>query len=74
MLGLVGVRAARGKTLTCRAVIGLLPSRRLRIADGAVRLDGHDITRAHRGRYAAQVRGREIGMIFQNPTSHLSTR
>ena len=44
VLGLVG-ESGSGKTLTCRAVIGLLPSRRLRIADGTIRLDGQDITR-----------------------------
>ena len=51
VLGLVG-ESGSGKTLTCRAVIGLLPSRRLRIADGAIRLDGHDITRSQRTRCA----------------------
>ena len=69
VLGLVG-ESGSGKTLTCRAVIGLLPSRRLRIADGAIRLDGHDITRLSEDEMR-RVRGREIGMIFQNPTSHL---
>ena len=69
VLGLVG-ESGSGKTLTCRAVIGLLPSRRLRIADGAIRLDGHDITALSEDEMR-RVRGREIGMIFQNPTSHL---
>ena len=69
VLGLVG-ESGSGKTLTCRAVIGLLPSRRLRIADGAIRLDGHDITLLSEDEMR-RVRGREIGMIFQNPTSHL---
>ena len=69
VLGLVG-ESGSGKTLTCRAVIGLLPSRRLRVANGAIRLDGHDITALSEDEMR-RVRGREIGMIFQNPTSHL---
>jgi peptide/nickel transport system ATP-binding protein len=66
ILGLVG-ESGSGKSLLCRTVIGLLPSRKLHVTAGRVRLDGADIL----GRPMEAIRGRRIGMIFQNPTSHL---
>ena len=68
ILGLVG-ESGSGKSLLCRTVMGLLPSRQLQVTGGSVRLDGRgDPAPACRWR---RVRGRRIGMIFQNPTSHL---
>jgi peptide/nickel transport system ATP-binding protein len=49
----------------------LLPGAGLRITGGEVLLDGRDILSLSEGQMSA-VRGREIGMIFQNPTSHLN--
>ncbi|MBR0554515.1 ABC transporter ATP-binding protein [Ciceribacter sp. L1K23] len=69
VLGLVG-ESGSGKSLLCRAVMRLLPSRRLSIDAGSVELDGRDLVTATPDDILA-VRGREIGMIFQNPTSHL---
>ncbi|KXF75672.1 ABC transporter ATP-binding protein [Paramesorhizobium deserti] len=69
ILGLVG-ESGSGKSLLCRAVMGLLPSRRLMIDGGLVALWGRDLVKASPADMLA-VRGREIGMIFQNPTSHL---
>jgi peptide/nickel transport system ATP-binding protein len=69
VLGLVG-ESGSGKTVTCRALIGLLPAGSLRLAAGSVRLEGREIA----GLDAAtmgRIRGRQIGMIFQNPSSHL---
>ncbi|MDC0695321.1 ABC transporter ATP-binding protein [Klebsiella pasteurii] len=70
MLGLVG-ESGSGKTVTCRALMRLLPGDGLRISSGEVVLDGRDILPLSEGQMSA-VRGREIGMIFQNPTSHLN--
>lgn len=70
MLGLVG-ESGSGKTVTCRALMRLLPGDGLRISGGEVVLDGRDILPLSEGQMLA-VRGREIGMIFQNPTSHLN--
>ncbi|WP_213223065.1 ABC transporter ATP-binding protein [Klebsiella grimontii] len=70
MLGLVG-ESGSGKTVTCRALMRLLPGDGLRISGGEVVLDGRDILPLSEGQMSA-VRGREIGMIFQNPTSHLN--
>ena len=66
ILGLVG-ESGSGKSLLCRTVIGLLPSRALSVTAGRVQLDGAEILNAP----MQGIRGRRIGMIFQNPTSHL---
>ena len=68
VLGLVG-ESGSGKTVTCRALARLLP-RQLAIAAGSVRLNGRDLTRLSEEEMR-KVRGVEIGMIFQNPASHL---
>ena len=67
VLGLVG-ESGSGKTLTCRALIRLLPSRRARITRGAVRVDGLDLMTLPESALQ-RVRGERIGMIFQNPTN-----
>jgi peptide/nickel transport system ATP-binding protein len=69
ILGLVG-GSGSGKTLLARSVVRLLPSPSLHIAAGQVLLDGRDLTRASEAAMR-DVRGCAIGMIFQNPTSHL---
>ncbi|OWV87719.1 ABC transporter ATP-binding protein [Rhizobium sp. R635] len=69
ILGLVG-ESGSGKSLFCRSLVRLLPSSLLKIEGGSVLLEGRDLTRID-DREMLQVRGGEIGMIFQNPTSHL---
>ncbi|WP_064685305.1 dipeptide ABC transporter ATP-binding protein [Rhizobium bangladeshense] len=69
ILGLVG-ESGSGKSLFCRSLVRLLPSSLLKIESGSVLLEGRDLTRID-DREMLQVRGGEIGMIFQNPTSHL---
>ena len=56
--------------LLARSLVRLLPSPSLHIAAGEVLLDGRDLTRASEAAMR-DVRGGAIGMIFQNPTSHL---
>ena len=68
VLGLVG-ESGSGKSVTCRAIMGLLPGT-LRIAGGSVGLNGRDLVGLDQDALR-RVRGREIGMIFQNPSSHL---
>lgn len=70
MLGLVG-ESGSGKTVTCRAMMRLLPGQGLRISGGEVRLGGRDLLTLSDAQMS-RVRGREIGMIFQNPASHLN--
>lgn len=64
VLGLVG-ESGSGKTVTCRALIRLFPDRNLKITSGSVRLEGKDLSSLTRWR------GTKIGMVFQNPMSHL---
>ena len=69
VLGVVGESGA-GKSLTGSAVIGLLepPGR---IASGEVRLKGRRIDNLPY-REMRRVRGREIGMVFQDPLTSLN--
>ena len=69
ILGLVG-ESGSGKSMICRALVQLLPSRAISITGGSVMLGNRDLTRLDEKSMQA-VRGGEIGMIFQNPTSHL---
>jgi len=70
ILGLVG-ESGSGKTLACRAMMRLLPGDGLAIRGGEIRLNGADVL-AYDDKRMMAVRGREIGMIFQNPASHLN--
>lgn len=69
ILGLVG-ESGSGKSLLCRSLVRLLPSSLIKIECGTVLLQGRDLTTASDAEML-NVRGGEIGMIFQNPTSHL---
>jgi peptide/nickel transport system ATP-binding protein len=69
ILGLVG-ESGSGKSLFCRSLVRLLPSSLLKLESGSVLLDGRDLTAVSDAEMLA-VRGGKIGMIFQNPTSHL---
>ncbi|WP_313760589.1 ABC transporter ATP-binding protein [Rhizobium sp.] len=69
ILGLVG-ESGSGKSLFCRSLVRLLPSSLLKIDGGQVLLEGRDLTGISDADMLA-VRGGEIGMVFQNPTSHL---
>lgn len=67
IVGIAG-ESGSGKSTLCRAVMGLLPP--AAAIDGSIDLEG----RALRGLSAAdwaRIRGPELGMIFQNPASHL---
>ncbi len=69
ILGLVG-ESGSGKSLLCRSLVRLLPSSLLKIDRGSIRLEGRELTEISDAEML-EVRGGEIGMIFQNPTSHL---
>ena len=68
-LGLVG-ESGSGKTMTAHAVLGLFPAPGIAVTRGHIRLEGTDLATlppaARRG-----VRGRRIGMVFQDPSSYL---
>ncbi|KPA96817.1 ABC transporter ATP-binding protein [Pseudomonas asplenii] len=69
ILGLVG-ESGSGKTLACRALMRLLPSGSLSVEGKAVRLAGQNLLALDEKGMRA-MRGRQIGMVFQNPGSHL---
>ena len=69
ILGLVG-ESGSGKSLFCRALMRLLPSTKLSITHGSILLEGRNLVTADETEML-KVRGGSIGMIFQNPTSHL---
>ena len=69
-LGIVG-ESGSGKTVSVQAVLGLYPRRSMRIARGAIRFRGQDLTGLPE-RALRKIRGRDIGMVFQDPMSSLN--
>src|SRR5947199_10808637 len=69
ILGVVGESGA-GKSLTGAAIVGLL-SPPGRIAGGSIHLDGERIDTLSR-EPLRRIRGRRIGMIFQDPLTTLN--
>jgi peptide/nickel transport system ATP-binding protein len=67
IVGIVG-ESGSGKSITCRALMGILPST-ARVS-GDVRLEGRELLDLPQEAWR-KLRGRELGMIFQNPASHL---
>jgi oligopeptide/dipeptide ABC transporter ATP-binding protein len=68
--GLVG-ESGSGKSLTALAVMGLLRRSQSLHVDGSVRLLGRDLRALSAGQMA-EVRGRDVGMVFQDPMSSLN--
>jgi peptide/nickel transport system ATP-binding protein len=67
VLGIVG-ESGSGKSVTCRAITRLLPAS-ARVS-GQVLLDGREVLRLDESGMR-ELRGNEIAMIFQNPSTHL---
>ena len=59
-----------GKSTTAMAIIGLLAGGG-KVATGSIRLDGRDISHASEGEMR-QIRGRDIGLVPQDPMSNLN--
>ena len=68
-LGIVG-ESGSGKSVTALSIIQLLDAPG-RVTGGSILFDGKDLTRIG-DREMAALRGRRIGMIFQNPSSSLN--
>lgn len=68
IVGLVG-ESGSGKSVTCLSVVGLL--HRNLIAEGSVRYRGREMINMGE-KERAEIRGREIAMIFQDPMSALN--
>lgn len=63
-LAIVG-ESGSGKSMLCRAILGLVPAR------GNIRFDGRD-TGKLTGREMNRIRGRDIGVVLQDPLSSLN--
>ena len=69
-VGLVG-ESGCGKTLTCLAILGVLPQGARRNA-GQIRVDGVELPASGRGEDWRRVRGRKLAMVFQEPGAALN--
>jgi ABC-type dipeptide/oligopeptide/nickel transport system ATPase component len=70
ILGVVG-ESGSGKSVTARVLLGLIPSPPLQSVSGTVRYAGQDLLPYDPRRLQA-VRGKEIGLIFQEPMTALN--
>jgi peptide/nickel transport system ATP-binding protein len=68
-VGIVG-ESGSGKSMTALSIMGLLPRPPAEIVGGSIRFDGRDLTTLP-GRELERLRGRDIGMIFQDPMTSL---
>ncbi len=60
-----------GKSVTSLAAINLLPSRKMKITQGTILLNGKDLTRLE-GKQWGDIRGKLISIIFQDPLAALN--
>jgi oligopeptide/dipeptide ABC transporter ATP-binding protein len=60
-----------GKSVTFQAAMGLVPTPPGRIPSGSVRFEGKELLGLS-AREANQIRGKEVGMIFQDPMTSLN--
>jgi ABC-type glutathione transport system ATPase component len=68
-LGIVG-ESGSGKTLTCRALLGILPPA-VRVVSGGIEFDGQELVGLeYRG--WQKLRGSSIAAVFQDPGSYLN--
>src|SRR3954453_6532421 len=65
--GIVG-ESGSGKTLTALAITGLLPEDAQ--VSGSIKIDGEPLPRSERE--MARLRGKRIGMVFQEPMTALN--
>ncbi|MFW2829403.1 ATP-binding cassette domain-containing protein [Sphingomonas sp. ID0503] len=68
-LGIVG-ESGSGKSLTCRAILGVLPHG-LSVSSGTIRYGDKDLSRRDRKSWRG-LRGVEIAAVFQDPGSYLN--
>lgn len=69
-LGIVG-ESGSGKSVTCYSLLGLIPMPPGRIHAGSANFDGIDLLKAGE-RDLRKIRGKRIGMIFQDPMTSLN--
>ncbi|MEM0934316.1 MAG: ABC transporter ATP-binding protein [Pseudomonadota bacterium] len=69
-LAIVG-ESGSGKSVTSLSIMGLLPKDVGRISGGSIKLMGREISRLS-DREMREIRGKDIGMIFQEPMTSLN--
>lgn len=70
IVGIVG-ESGSGKSITSLAIMGLLPKGIARISSGSILFEGTELVGLE-GKAFRKIRGKEIGMIFQEPMSSLN--
>ncbi len=70
VLGIVG-ESGSGKSVTCYSLMGLIPQPPGRIESGRALFDGVDLLHCSR-KQLADIRGKRIAMIFQDPMTSLN--
>lgn len=70
ILGIVG-ESGSGKSVTCLALMGLLPRPPAKITSGEVLFNRRDLLKLSEARMRA-IRGKDISMIFQDPFTSLN--
>ncbi len=70
ILGIVG-ESGCGKSMTALSIMGLVPNPPGRITSGSISLDGRELTGLDE-ETLCEIRGTEIGMIFQEPMTSLN--
>jgi len=70
LVGIVG-ESGSGKSVTALSIMGLLPRPPARIAAGEAWFEGRDLLRCTAAELR-RIRGREIGMVFQEPMTSLN--
>ncbi len=69
-LGIVG-ESGSGKSVTALSILGLVPSPPGKVVDGEILFEGTNLL-SYSERQLQAVRGREIGMVFQDPMTSLN--
>ncbi|MCR5855733.1 ABC transporter ATP-binding protein [Mesorhizobium sp. J428] len=69
-LAIVG-ESGSGKSVTALSIMRLLPTQTALVSSGSVRFDGRDLLQLS-PEEMRQVRGKDIGMVFQEPMSSLN--
>ncbi|SDX33290.1 ABC transporter ATP-binding protein [Roseicitreum antarcticum] len=69
-LAVVG-ESGSGKSVTALAILGLLPKRTAKVRAAALGFDGRDLL-TYSEEQLRKVRGKEIGMVFQDPMTSLN--
>ncbi|OUR98103.1 ABC transporter ATP-binding protein [Flavobacteriales bacterium 33_180_T64] len=70
ILGIVG-ESGSGKSVSSLAILGLLPKKISKIAQGCIEFNGQDLTTL-KSKEFQKIRGKDIAIIFQEPMSSLN--